>query len=271
MSRPVVLSISSQVAYGHVGNSVAVISLQTQGCTVIDIPTIILSSHPGHGTCAHIEIPASKINQIIDVLGAEGRLNKVDAVISGYITSVPQVHSIARAVELVKAKNPAAIYCCDPVIGDDLSGVYVPHDVAEAIKSDLIPICDILTPNLFEFQFITGQQPTASADCIIQARKFFDAHVLITSAPREDRAQCGNLLISPDGVWTGVTTHLDKVPNGTGDLITALFVAHYLSTRCYQSALSNACGQLNSVLVKTAEDGGDELSLSPLISADHSV
>jgi len=266
MPRPTVLSISSQVAYGHVGNSATIVALQTLGCTVIDIPTIILSSHPGHGACASIEIPAEKIDEILDVLWAQDRLDKVDAVISGYIKTPQQVAIIKKVIERVKTKNPSAIYCCDPVIGDEHPGIYVAQTVASAIKSELAILSDILTPNLFEFQFLTGQQATNIADCIDVARQKFKSHVLLTSAPIKNPDQSGTLLISPEDAWICTAARIDKAAKGTGDLLTGLFVGHYLSTRSYKKALAYACGQLTSVLIESSKQDGDELSLSPLMT-----
>ena len=43
-----VLSISSQVVYGHIGNSAAAFVLQRMGHDVMAVPTIILSNRPGY-------------------------------------------------------------------------------------------------------------------------------------------------------------------------------------------------------------------------------
>ena len=45
-----VISIQSQVAYGHVGNSVAVFPMQMRGIDVIAVPTTLLSNRPGYPT-----------------------------------------------------------------------------------------------------------------------------------------------------------------------------------------------------------------------------
>lgn len=267
MPRPTVLSISSQVAYGHVGNSAIIAALHTHGCTVIDIPTIILSSHPGHGPAASIEVSAEKIDEFLDILGDQGRLDTVDAVVSGYFRNCEQIASVKKAVERVKAKNPAALFCCDPVIGDDLPGMYVPQSVAEAIKTDLIPLSDMLTPNLFEFQFLLGQKVTDLRDCIDKVRQNFKCPVLVSSVPADDPAHCGTLLVLAEEAWLCTAERIDKVPHGTGDLLTGLFVGSYLATRSYQKALSSACGQLNVVLLRSIAEGCDELVLSHLMAA----
>ena len=45
-----VISIQSQVAYGHVGNSAAVFPIQMRGIDVIAVPTTLLSNRPGYPT-----------------------------------------------------------------------------------------------------------------------------------------------------------------------------------------------------------------------------
>ena len=266
MSQPTVLSISSQVAYGHVGNSAIIAALHSMNCNVIDIPTIILSSHPGHGPAARIDIPAGKIDEILNVLADQGRLDGVDAIISGYFSSVDQIASVEKAVKQVKSKNPAAIYCCDPIIGDELPGMYVPQPVARAIRDDLIPVSDIILPNLFELQYLLGDRVTDIGDCIIKVRENFKSPVLITSMPIDDPSCMGNLLVHGDEAWLCTSPRLDKVPNGTGDLLTGLFVGNYLTGGCFHTALSFASGQLNSVLIGSVAEKSDELVLSHLMN-----
>ena len=45
-----VISIQSQVAFGHVGNSAAVFPMQMHGIDVVAVPTTLLSNRPGYPT-----------------------------------------------------------------------------------------------------------------------------------------------------------------------------------------------------------------------------
>ncbi len=54
-----------------------------------------------------------------------GALTRCDAVLSGYMGSAGIGEAILEAVAAVRAENPQALYCCDPVIGDTEEGVYV--------------------------------------------------------------------------------------------------------------------------------------------------
>ena len=120
-------------------------------------------------------------------------------------------------------------------------------------------------PNLFEFQHLLGHKVTGLHQCIDAARESFKPPALITSVPVDTSSQCGNLLVLPDKAWLCTSPHLDKVPHGTGDLLTGLFVGNFLAIGDYEVALSNASGQLNSVLKAAVAAGSDELVLSQLM------
>jgi pyridoxine kinase len=45
-----VISIQSQVVYGHVGNSAAVFPMQMHGIEVMAVPTTLFSNRPGYPT-----------------------------------------------------------------------------------------------------------------------------------------------------------------------------------------------------------------------------
>src|SRR5687768_930784 len=48
-AAPRVLAISSQVVYGPVGSSAAVPAMRRLGLDVLELPSVLLSNHPGHG------------------------------------------------------------------------------------------------------------------------------------------------------------------------------------------------------------------------------
>jgi len=93
----------------------------------------------------------------------------------------------------VKAANPRALYCCDPVIGDVGRGVFVRPGIPEFMRDAAVPAADIVTPNQFELGFLTNTTPEtlestlASADA---AMAMGPSTVLVTSVLRPDRPRC---------------------------------------------------------------------------------
>ena len=171
-----VLSIQSTVTYGRVGNRAAVFALERLGHEVWPIDTVAFSNHPAHGGFRGRVVPAAEVSALVEGLDARGVLGRCDAVLSGYLGEPETAAVVADAVARVRAANPAALYCCDPVIGEVGRGVYVRAGIADAFRERLVPLADIVTPNPFELELLTGIAPStlegarAAARALIEAR-----------------------------------------------------------------------------------------------------
>ena len=141
------LSIQSHVAYGHVGNSAAVFPLQRMGVEVWPIHTVQFSNHTGDGNWQGRVFDAGLIREVMGGIEQRGTLSECDGVLSGYMGGADVGAAILDAVAAVKRANPAAKYCCDPVIGDAGRGVYVREGIPEFMKEKAVPAADIITPN----------------------------------------------------------------------------------------------------------------------------
>src|SRR3954468_12235433 len=113
-----ILSIQSWVAYGHVGNASAMFPLQRLGAEVWAINTVQFSNHTGYGVWTGQVFTGEAVRKIVDGIAERGVLGKCDAVLSGYMGNSGIGAAILDTVARVRAANPAALYCCDPVIGD---------------------------------------------------------------------------------------------------------------------------------------------------------
>ena len=120
-----VLSIQSSVAYGHVGNNAAVFPLQRLGFSVWPVNTVHFSNHTGYGDWRGFVLPAEDVADVIQGIEDRGVLSECDAVLSGYVGDASVGQVVLDAVARVKAANPRAIYCCDPVMGDADRGFFV--------------------------------------------------------------------------------------------------------------------------------------------------
>ena len=216
-----VLSISSQVVWGPVGNSAAVPALQAKGHEVLALPTITLSNHPGHGAPAGFRTQAEDMARMFAALEALGALSNLDAMLTGYFVSVGQVEEVAGLLGRVAVP----FLLVDPVMGDH-GRLYIPQEVAEAIRTHLVPRASCLTPNAFELSWLSGHEVTNEASAIAAARSLALPEVLATSAPSHDGL--ATLLIAPDAVHRIVAPKLAKVPNGTGDFLSGVYLAERL-------------------------------------------
>ncbi len=262
-----ILSIQSAVTYGHVGNSAAVFPLQRLGREVWAVNTVQFSNHPGYGHRTGQVFPASLVRDLVDGVAARGVLPECDAVLAGYLGDAEMGQAVLYAVAAVRAANPAALFCCDPVIGDTGPGVYVRAGIPELLRHHCVPAADILTPNQFELEHL-AQRPVATLDQAKAAATGLrlamrpGATLLVTSLRIADTpADAIDLLVAhPNGYHRLRTPLLPIAANGTGDTIAALFLHHYLGTGGDPAAtLSAAASATFGLLRRTAEAGQREL------------
>src|SRR5436190_16814194 len=159
-----ILSIQSWVAYGHVGNAAAVFPMQRLGHEVWAVNTVQFSNHPGYGGFRGQVFPADSVRDVVAGIGDRGLLPSCDAVLSGYLGDASTGGAVLEVVRAVKTANPKALYCCDPVIGDIDSGVYVREGITEFMRRHAVPAADIVTPNHFELQLLSGHDARSASE-----------------------------------------------------------------------------------------------------------
>ncbi|UOW00168.1 pyridoxal kinase PdxY [Agrococcus sp. SCSIO52902] len=260
------LSIQSHVAYGHVGNSAAVFPLQRMGHEVWPVLTVNFSNHTGYGTWGGPLIPADDVRAVVAGIEERGVLGTVDGVLSGYLGGEEIVDVVLDAVARVKAANAAATYTCDPVMGNAKSGCFVAPTIPPLIRERALPHADILTPNQFELGFMTGTDPDTIAstlDSVDRLRDLGPRTVLVTSVLRPDREAdtIEMLAVDDEGAWLLQTPHLPFKANGSGDVTSAVFTAHYRETGSAATALERTASSVFDLLQTTLESGERELRL----------
>jgi pyridoxine kinase len=261
-----ILSIQSHVAYGHVGNAAAVFPLQRLGAEVWPIDTVQFSNHTGYGAWQGRVFDAGLIREIVQGIEQRGVLGECDGVLSGYMGSAEIGGAIVDAVASVKRANPAARYCCDPVIGDAAQGVFVQAGIPEFMREHAVPAADIVTPNQFELDCLSGRRTTTLADAVAAAaavralgpRVVFVTSLRTTSTPQD----CIDLLAADEeGACLVRTPNLPVTVNGAGDAIAALLFLHHLRTGSIAEALSLAASSMFGILNRSAEEGSAEILL----------
>ena len=253
-----ILAISSQVAYGPVGNSATAPALESLGFTVLQVPTTILSFHPGHGKPAGLRVAARDMKAVFAALLDKGMLNACAGIFTGYFASADQVSAAAEIIRVLKKERPALRYFCDPVMGDDPGGLYVPLEVAEAIHTDLIPLADFIAPNRFELFWLAGEKIRNTAEALAAARALGDFEVLATSIPGEAGA-LATLAVRKGEAATHASARLENVPHGTGDLLSGLYFGHRLLGEEPGAALEASMARLGKVIAASAGSAALEL------------
>jgi pyridoxine kinase len=263
-----ILSIQSWVAYGHVGNASAVFPLQRLGAEVWAINTVQFSNHTGYGHWTGDVFSGAQVRALVDGIAARGVLGSCDAVLSGYVGDATIGEAILDAVTRVRMANPQALYCCDPVIGDDRDGVYVRPGIAEMLRDRMLPASDIATPNRFELEMLIGgvcrtlgQAKAGVAQVAAMLHPGGPRCVLLTSLRTETTPDdATDMLVSEAGRFHLLRTPLLPVDvNGAGDAIAALFLFHRLNSGSEIVALEAAGSAIYGLLRRTAAAGSLEI------------
>lgn len=269
---PTILSIQSWVAAGRVGNAAALFPLQRLGAEVHAIHTVQFSNHPGHGAFTGRAYPAADIAALIAGLDTHGTLARTHALLTGYLGTPEIGATLLDAAGRLRAHRPTALWCCDPVIGDD-GRDYVPPGVAAFFADHALPAADLLTPNAHELARLTAcpsaapwatrAEAAAAAQALAtRLRATGPRAVLVTSLTTPETAPdaLDLLLATPTAAWHLAVPRLPGKFHGAGDTLAALFLFHTLTGTPLPEAAARAAAALHAILAETAATGAPELA-----------
>jgi len=254
-----ILSIQSHVVYGYAGNTAAVFPMQRLGHEVWAVNTVEFSNHSGYGSWRGKVLGAELADELVTGLDERGVLHNCEAVLSGYLGDAAIGSVIRNALKKVRRKNPDALYCCDPVMGDVGRGFYVKPDIPDIFKNDLIPLADIVFPNQFELEALTGLTTQTLADAIKAINILHEmgpSFVLVTSF-REKDGELG--MIASDKkkkeIFRIITPELPLGNGvaGTGDMTSSVFLSRFLETKNLEKTLELCTATVFAILEKSLQ------------------
>jgi pyridoxine kinase len=261
------LSLQSHVAYGYVGNRAATFPLQRLGHEVWAVNTVEFSNHTGYGAWRGRIASADQVAEIVHGIEALGLLPRCDALLTGYVGDAALADVVLDTARRVRSANKRAIWCCDPVLGDIDTGIYVKPGIDRFFRDRAIPAADLVTPNHFELELLTDTKVATMDQALTAARSLLKGPklALITSLRRADAPadQIEMLAVTHDSAWRVGTPLIgfEVAPNGTGDAVAALFSAHWIESGDPAQALGQAASSIFAVLEVTRALGERELQL----------
>ena len=260
---PLALILSSHVASSRVGGFVQALALAQLKIDPIVVPTVLFGRHPGWGAPGGAPVGVETFQGMLDGIEANGLFGAVDLVITGYFSNGAQVRAAARAIDAIRKAERTGAYAkapkivVDPVMGDEGKGLYVNAEVAEAIAHELVPRADLITPNAWEMERLTGA-PMRDARAARAAARQLDRPALITSLPHGP-AEMAVVYADSSEAWLAAHPRQAKAPNGTGDLLTALFAAAVIEGQPMSYAVARAVGAVFETVVAAETWAASEL------------
>lgn len=258
-----VITVQSQLVYGHAGNSAAVPPLRALGLRVAEVPTTLLSNAPFYSTLRGRMLPADWLAELLQGASERGLPQRARALVSGYFGTVDNGQVFAQWARRVLADNRQLEYWLDPVIGDTHTGPYVEPALEAVFREQLLPLATVVTPNAFELGRLTGRDALAQDDAIAAARELLQRgpRWVIAHSVQGEPGQLVTLAVSADAVWRWSSEHLPVDVAGTGDVLLALAMAFVLRGEPMPMAVSRAIAGVHAALEATLAAGVEEFDV----------
>ena len=159
---PNVLTVAGSDSGGGAGIQADLKALSANRVFGASVLTALTAQNTRGVTAIH-DVPADFITAQLDAVFSDIR---IDAVKIGMLSQVPAIEAVAAALTKYQPKN----IVFDPVMVATSGDLLLAEDAVEAVRSVLMPLATVITPNLHEAATLTGL-PLAESDeaMILQA------------------------------------------------------------------------------------------------------
>ncbi len=252
--------ITSHVAGSTVGGVVTTAVLQARGVRCALVPTVLMGRHPGKGAPGGGPVDADHMRGVLTGLQDDGWNQRTDAIFLGYMATPDQVDVAAAFVRKAKSARPELKIVLDPIMGDgpglpDDAQLYIRPAVAKAIRDKLVPLADVITPNLFELSWLSEQALQSETDCVTAVRGL-GPEVIVTSSPAAVD-QIGVLVVDDLTAMAISTPRKPGALNGAGDLFAAEVLAGVLRGESPLEAARVAAPRVGTVYAASDPNSSD--------------
>eukprot|EP01059_Diplonema_ambulator_P010658 TRINITY_DN20671_c0_g1_i1.p1 TRINITY_DN20671_c0_g1~~TRINITY_DN20671_c0_g1_i1.p1 ORF type:complete len:300 (+),score=41.58 TRINITY_DN20671_c0_g1_i1:79-978(+) len=250
-----VLSMQSHVVHGYVGNRCAAFALQLLGIETDVLNTVHFSNHTGYrevGGKAN-SIDATGLLELIECMERNGLGDGFSHVLTGYIGKVEFLEAVGKVLD----KVGDAKFVCDPVLGDEDVGLYVPEGIVPLYK-EMIKRADVITPNQYEAKLLSGLEIASLSDARAVCNHFHSigiSTVVITSVVLPSDPATLYVIGSqqPNPPFSISVPRVDLSLTGTGDLTTSLILARSALSPTLEEAIELAVASVQEAIRITKE------------------
>ena len=275
--QPTISHCSSLLS--DVGNKAAVFPLQLLGFDVDFVNSVHFSNHTGYENGLTGEVMnGDQLLQILKGLEDNSLLEEIGHVLTGYIGSITFLDSVLNVLERVKKYNKNFVYVCDPVLGDE-GKFYVPPELVQVYREKVIPLADVVTPNQFEVEQVTGIKVNSLDDAKKACQFLHDIGppvVFITSVvfPNDSSDKIAIIASRRDPktkqeeMWRIDCPLLPGKYTGTGDVTAALLLGH-LSDLAQEPdnlprAMEKVINTVYAIIERTQKSSGETMNSKEL-------
>lgn len=251
-----ILSIQSAVLAGSVGNNAAGAIYDHFKLTSYLLDTVKLAAHPGYGAMHRDVTSAKTFDRLLRDFYTLPAFDQITVLQTGYLGAIEQVDILAEHISKIK-QHTSIDYYLDPVMGDG-GRLYIADTIADSIAEKLLPIADIITPNLFEFERLTHTPFQNQLQLITSAQKLisdFDLKAVLVTAIPDETSIC-DMLITTGGHFEYRHAKQAQGHSGAGDALTALLISFITQGDSLSDAAKKAT-EMVSLCAQQADDPRD--------------
>uniref|UniRef100_A0A2P2IA92 Pyridoxal kinase n=2 Tax=Hirondellea gigas TaxID=1518452 RepID=A0A2P2IA92_9CRUS len=262
MAEGRVLSLQSHVVHGYVGNKSATFPLQVLGLEVDAINSVQFSNHTGYPHFKGQVMNAEQLEELMEGLHLNGISSGLYThLLTGYVGSESFLRAVEKTVHTLKKNNPGLLYVCDPVMGDN-GRMYVPAELLPVYRDNIVPLADIITPNQYEAELLSGLIIKEERDVAAVMSWFHNKGVKTVVLSSTDLGSTSELICiastkNTDGSLTQLRIAIPRFPvnfTGTGDLFASLLLGWLHRTHDQlKMSVENTVATMQSVLSATVE------------------
>ena len=232
-----VLTIAGSDSGGGAGIQADLKTFAAIGCYGMSVITALTAQNTQGVTAIHALPPSFAIEQMAAVFTDIG----ADAVKIGMLYSAELIEAISEALNKYRARN----IVLDPVMVAQSGDKLLQDDAIQAIKDHLMPVADVVTPNLPEAEVLLGQKIEDFEDMQRAARslaQFGSRSVLIKGGHLEESISTDLLYLTEEDRFVILEAERIASTNnhGTGCTLSSAIAAYMAKGNDIENAADKA-------------------------------
>ena len=233
---PQVVTIAGSDSGGGAGLQADLKTFQARHVFGMSI-VVALTAQNTYGVQASLPIPAGFIDTQFQSLAADFNIR---AAKTGMLADREHVEAVVRNLKQVDF-GPLIV---DPVMVAKGGATLLASEAVVTIKEQLLPLADVVTPNLPEAEILVGKKIVTNADMVQAARTIQTLgvkHVIIKGGHRQNH-KAEDLILLADGTcyWLSAPRIATANTHGTGDTFSACIAAELAKGQPLKAAIMTA-------------------------------
>lgn len=251
--RKKVLSIAGSDCSGGAGIQADIKTIMAHGSYAMTAITVLTAQNTT-GVYGIAEVASEFVEQQLDCIFSD---IFPDAVKIGMVYSAEIIGSIARKLTQHQARNVVL----DPVMVATSGGKLLSDDSMQALKTELMPLADLITPNIPEAQCLCGFDIRSKAEMVSAAKKIattYAGNILIKGGHLVESADDFLLLQTGDQraeIWLPGERIKNPNSHGTGCTLSTAIACNLAAGEDLEEAVKKAKDYVSGALAANLDLG----------------